>query len=238
MFCVFTPESRQPKPPLSESMLEELKERCPSLSWLHMEPGNVTNLPSATLLPSSLTHLSLCKCTWQPRWLKDCASHFPHLVYLDLSGSVRVDNHDMNDLAQFHTLHTLKLDECYRLGDQGLQEIATSLTALTFLSLRGCNVSDLVVHHLCRHLTSLQVLDLSDSKVLTDSSVPLLVASLPKLEELMLDGCVKLTGKVFSALCKSTSLRQLSLVETHIEISAEDGPHWRELKTKCEVEFE
>lgn len=191
-------------------------------------------MSSANLLPSSLTHLTLRKSTWQPRWLKDCADHFTHLVYLDLTGTVRVDNHDMKDIAQFSKLHTLKLDNCYRLSEQGLQEIVQALTLLTFLSLQGCDTSDLVVHHIGRHLTALQYLDVSGSKSLTESCLPML-ASLAKLEQLMLNECHNLTVKAFSALCMSHSLRKVSLVLTESRISEDDIAQWRNEMPKCTI---
>ena len=215
-------------------MLEELRGRCPGLTWLHLEPGNVTNLPSATLLPATLTHLTLRRSTWQPRWLKDCADHFPSLVHLDLTDTVRVDNHDMKDIAQFTQLRTLRLDNCYRLGEQGLQEIAKALTSLTSLSLRGCDSSDLVVHHIGRHLTSLQDLDLSGSKSLTESCLPML-AGLAKLEELLLNECRNLTVNAFVALRASCSLRKMSLVLKDDAISEDDVVHWRNEMPKCTI---
>ena len=227
-------ETREVKPPLSEPMLEELRGRCPALSWLHMEPGNVTNLPSATLLPGSLTHLTLRKSTWQPRWLKDCANHFTNLVYLDLTDTVRVDNHDMKDIAHFTKLHTLMLDNCYRLSEQGLQEIVKALTLLTSLSLRGCDTSDLVVHHIGRHLTALQYLDLSGSKSLTESCLPML-AGLAELEQLILNECQNLTIKAFSVLCTSHNLRKVSLVLTESRISEDDIAPWQNEMPKCTI---
>ena len=167
-------KTHEVKPPLSERMLEELRGRCPALSWLYT--WNLEMWPTCLVQP-------FCQgpwptwpwgswSTWQPRWLKDCANHFTNLVYLDFTDTVRVDNHDMKDIAHFTKLHTLMLDNCYRLSEQeGLQEIVKALTLLTSLSLRGCDTSDLVVHHIGRHLTALQYLDLSGSKSLTESFV-------------------------------------------------------------------
>lgn len=232
---VLDTKTHEVKPPLSESMLEEVCSRCPKLWWLHMEPGSITNITSATLLPSSLTHLTLRRCTWQPRWLSGCHGHFSQLVYLDLSDTVRVDNYDMKDVANFTSLRTLKLDNCYRLSEQGLKEIVQNLTQLTSLSLRGCNTSDLVIHHLSRHLTALEDLDLSGSKSLTESSLPGLVEGLPSLKCLKVDNCVNLTVKAFSALCCSTSLRTVSLVLKESGLTEESVRPWREKMPLCTI---
>ncbi|KAL8558050.1 hypothetical protein ACOMHN_022943 [Nucella lapillus] len=232
---VLDPKTREVKPPLSESMMEEVCGRCPKLWWLHMEPGSITNFSSSVLLPSSLTHLTLRRCMWKPRWLEGCHLHFPQLVYLDLSDTVRVDNHDMEDVAKITNLHKLKLDNCYRLNEQGLQKIAQHLTQLTSLSLRGCDSSDLVVHHMSRHLTSLEDLDLSGSRLLTESSLAGLVEGLVSLKCLKVDSCIKLTVNAFSALCCSSSLRTVSLVLQDPGLSEDSVKPWREKMPLCTI---
>ncbi|KAK7491941.1 hypothetical protein BaRGS_00016787 [Batillaria attramentaria] len=229
------PKTNEVKPPLSESMVEDLKGRCPSLYWLHIEPGNVTNLSSAALLPSSLTHLTLLKNTWQPRWLKDCGAALPNLIYLDLSETVRIDNQDVKDIAEFTKLQTLKLDGCYRLSEQGLQEIPKALTSLTSLSLSKCNTTDLVAHHIGRNLKELRELDLSYSKSLTSSSLPALAEGLTKLEYLNLDWCMHLTLHHIPGLAKSKSLRKLSLVAENFLWPDFEIEPYRAMMPDCEL---
>ncbi|KAK7100168.1 F-box/LRR-repeat protein 12-like [Littorina saxatilis] len=223
------------KPALSLAMLKDLQERCPSLAWLHLEPGRVTEIPNASLLPSSLTHLTLRKCFWEPHWLKGSAEHFSNLVYLDLSNTVRVDNHDMKDIGQFTQLRTLKLDNCYRLSEPGLQEIAKTLTSLTSLSLQCCDTTDLVVHHMARHLTALRDVDLSGSKSLTESCLPSLVEGLTDLEQLSLNNCKNITANALMPLQESTSLRRISLVHVDAPILESDVAPWRENMPHCTI---
>ncbi|XP_076462517.1 F-box/LRR-repeat protein 12-like [Babylonia areolata] len=209
-------KSTEVKPPLTEAMMHHLREACPNLWCFHMEPGNVTNIHTP-VLPHSLTHLTLRSCTWRPQWLADCRRFLPHLVYLDLSDTVRVDNQDMKDVAALTGLRTLKLDNCYRLGQlpqSGLQGVVKALTQLTYLSLRGCDTCDLVVHHLSRHLTCLEHLDLSGSKSLTESALPGMAEGLTQLRHLVLDDCDKLTASALSWLCRMKSLTTLSVVFT------------------------
>lgn len=223
------------KRPLSESMIEDLKTRCPKLTSLHIESGDISNLPSAHLLPDSLSHLILRKNTWLPRWLRGCSSHFPSLIYLDLSETIRVDNFDLIDIAEFTQLRTLKLDSCYRLKEDGLLKIALELKGLTFLSLMHCNATDLVIHHISRNLLELQHLDLSFSTSLTQSCLPELVEGLVKLEELHLDGCVNMTSGAFSVLCKSKSLLRVSLVLESSRLVLEDIAPWKKLMPGCHI---
>lgn len=199
------------KPPLSETMLGELRTRCTALSCLHMQPGSVIGL-SATLLPGSLTHLTLRRCMWQPHWLKDSASHFSNLQYLDLSETVRVDNHDLVDIAQFSKLTVLKLDGCYRVEEQGLEAVVTALAELDTLNIRDCQTTDLVVHHIGRNLKSLQDLDISGSCLLTDSCVPTLVM-LDTLGRLSLTCSSQLKPQSLLDLQNISSLRILRLFQ-------------------------
>ncbi|XP_025109873.1 F-box/LRR-repeat protein 12-like isoform X3 [Pomacea canaliculata] len=222
--------------PLSEALLKELKNRCPSLLYLHLELSNITKLPSARILPSSLTHLVLHRNIWPPRWFQGSVASLTHLVHLDLAETTRVDNHDVRDIVQFTNLLSLKLDGCYRLTEEGLLLIPKHLRSLTSLSLMHCNTTDLLAHHIARNLKELRELNLSFSKSLTESCLPIVIDGLLNLEQLFLDGCSNMSLKAFSVLSNSGTLKSLS-IKLEESFSEEEIQPWKKKMERCYIQI-
>ncbi|XP_077981739.1 F-box/LRR-repeat protein 12-like [Glandiceps talaboti] len=176
---------------LSNSVLLDLKERCPKLEHLEITEANFSSLQVASL-PSSLTTLVLKFCEIPTRWFKDLKTNneiLPSLQYIDLSACTRISNLDVDDLMSRKSIRVLKLNDCYRVKDSAVQNLTAQLHNLEILGLAGCDITDLSLHHISRHLKKLKFLNLSE--------------------------CVSLTDTGVGNLCMMTTLRWLSLYQCH-----------------------
>lgn len=182
----------QKKHSLTNAMLQDIKERCPNIKELYLHGCN-TEILDATLLPMSITSLTIASSSWKPRWLKQAL--FSNLIYLSLKDSVRVDNFDVEDIIKFTDIKKLILRKCYRISDPGFQKIATSFTNLEELDLSCTECSDLALHHFSRHLVNLHTLVLTNCKNITDSGLFTLVTGLKKLENLDVTNSKKITNE-------------------------------------------
>jgi Leucine-rich repeat (LRR) protein len=163
--------------------------------------------------------------------------------------TVRIDNHDLGDIAQFSKLTTLKLDGCYRVSEQGIQKLAEGLAELESLNLHGCVVSDLSLHRITRHLGKLRELDVSamtgTPTILTDSCLSSF-SLLDKLETLSLSCQIgddsRIQLKSLPALRGCSSLKELcvnvektELNESEEETKEEVLRDLRKLLPRCQI---
>ncbi|CAL1546776.1 unnamed protein product [Lymnaea stagnalis] len=187
-----TGSSKWKKASISDAMLKELSTRCPNLWHLHLHDCNTDNL-SFESLPPSITSLSITYSTWQPRWFKGKHSHLPKLEHLDLSSTVRLDNYDLEDIAQWSNLKSLSLKGCYRIQGSEIEVIAKNLAALESLDVGGTCLDNLAIHHLSRHLKRLKELYVANCPGIDDSSLATITTGLLKLHILDISDCDKVT---------------------------------------------
>ncbi|XP_022969433.1 F-box/LRR-repeat protein 3 isoform X1 [Cucurbita maxima] len=111
------------------------------------------------------------------------------LEMVDMSYSWGFGDREAAAVSNCAELKEVRLDKCLGVTDVGLARIVVGCGRLERLSLKWClQVSDLGVELLCKKSFDLRVLDLSYLKVTNESLRA--VASLPKLEVLIMVGCL------------------------------------------------
>ncbi|RUS71854.1 hypothetical protein EGW08_020388 [Elysia chlorotica] len=198
---------------VSDAMLKELGNRCPNLWLLHLHDCNTDNI-SAESLPQSLRSLAITHSTWQPRWLKDKRQYLANLESLDLSGSVRVDRFDLQDIAQLSTLSELKLNGCYRIKGPDIEVAVKGLPSLTSLSVNNTSIDQEALHHIARHAKNLDELHIAFCSSVCDSSLLTLTLGLHNLKKINISGCVALTLEGLKSLCSLKKLEVLIMKQT------------------------
>ena len=190
---------------MSDAMLKELGNRCPNLWLLQLDDCNTDNI-SVESLPSSLNSLAVTRSTWQSRWLKDKSQFLPNVENLDLSGSVRVDRFDLQDISQLSNLSRLSLDGCYRLKGPDIEVVVKALPSLISLNVSSTCLDQEAWHHIARHAKKLQEFHVAFCSSLDDSSLVTLTLGLSNLKKIDLSGCAALSIKGLESLW---SLRKL-----------------------------
>ncbi|KAL4235993.1 hypothetical protein ACF0H5_004381 [Mactra antiquata] len=209
---------KQKKQLLSDALLEEISSSCPFIEELHLYRFFLEKM-SVKKLPATLTHLKLRECAWPLGWLRD--AELQDLYSLDLGKTCRIGDMEMGDVTKFSNLEELNLEELYRIGDNGVKILAENLPNLKVLKLTQTKVSDLGVHHICRHMVSLTSLDLGYTQI-KDSAIDTLSQSLFKLNILGTAG-THVTDLGVRTLCFSKiaeNIKQLDISATNITDSA------------------
>lgn len=111
------------------------------------------------------------------------------------------------------TLHTLVLQNCWEITNQGVANLAQCLPNLTSLSLSGCSkVTDVGVELTVNQLRSLQLLDLSWCSRITDESLKCIARELAgTLRTLVLDRCLLITDIGLNHISKVANLECLTV---------------------------
>ena len=223
------------KATLSDAMLRDLLERCPNMVTLQLHQTNLTNV-AIDNLPTRLTTLIITHSLVKPGWFKALTTKeniLSSLEHVGLSHSSKTSNLDLGHLCSRPSIKTLKLTGCYRITDEGFQNMAEKLTNITTLHLEKTSCTDLAIHHICRHQRGLLVLNLSECKHITDGALGSLASGLKQLNWLSIARCTQLTADGVKQLSSVKSLKHLDL--SGIPLGDE---HIQELKGKlpgCQI---
>ena len=174
---------------VTNAMLEDLRDRCPNITYFHLQSVNIDTLDAAKL-PKTITKLVIQECTWPLGWLKN--AELPNLRYLDLKNTRIMDTARVNEIIKFASLEEISFENCYRLNDKAIKLLVENLPNLKCLNLSKTSITELGLHHLCRALTGLVKLNLDDTKI-EDSSLEMIAACLKSLEELSVCDCKELS---------------------------------------------
>ncbi|KAL5021274.1 hypothetical protein ScPMuIL_000429 [Solemya velum] len=224
--------SKWKKHTVSDAMIADLKDRCPNLHEFHLASCNTDNLDSLKL-PTTLQKLVLHNCTWQPRWLRGTSNNLiSSLSWIDLTGCSRVDNFDLEDISKFSKLEVLILNNCYRVGETGMNHIAASLTHITHLEVSGTMCNDLSIHKMSRNLSKLEYLNISQCPEITQSSLMTIASGLKKLKHIDISHGMNL--KLESLFCLS-ELKYLRVLITGSELSDNDIKILKDRLLKCDI---
>lgn len=221
------------KPILTNAMLADLKVRSPKLKYLSIWQANVEIL-SPRYLPPSMTRLHILNCITAPRCMKDVNSFLPNITELDFSGCSRVDNFDLEDLCCWVNLKILRINNCYRVSDNGVQKVSNFMPHLHTFCLSSINATDLSVHHISRSLKELKTLDISGCTKLTDSCLQS-IQSLKSLESLNISRCKQITIAGLNLLPNLKKLKQLKIVDIAVSLAELDS-FKKKLPALCDLE--
>ncbi|XP_063962620.1 F-box/LRR-repeat protein 12-like [Lytechinus pictus] len=182
---------------ISDSLLQELGNRCPKLQELCIRGADLLKA-SSTNLPPKLQTLKLISCNYPTFWLTAAfkQSKLDSLQHLDMTCSNGFGNRDLESItpAPMTSVLVLKLRNCYRITPRGtsritdnfpnlkeldlsklpqnnetLQKIGRNLTQLRILRLHQCTNSENVLFDL-HHLSPLKQLEELDVSTMPDNS--------------------------------------------------------------------
>ncbi|KAI9072954.1 hypothetical protein K1719_045083 [Acacia pycnantha] len=136
-----------------------------------------------------LRRLVLCRATGLGyRGLGQLIRACPLLEAVDVSHCWVFGDREAAALSYATRLRELKMDKCLGVTDVGLASVAVGCSNLKSLSLKWCfEISNLGIDLLCKKCLDLEILDISYLKLTSESLKS--IASLPKLELLVMVGC-------------------------------------------------
>lgn len=206
---------------MSDAMLKELADRCPNLHKLAFVKTNLSNV-SALSLPKTLHFLEIQASIIPLRWFQFTIENksLVNLQHLNLKESTKLNNADLKDISNFVKLKTLNISGCYRVTEDGLKTIATSLTQLEQLSICETACTDLVLHLFARNLQELRSLHMKKCRAITEAGIAAMATGLIKLEELRLDSCSEVKDSTLPHLQSLKHLRYVSLIGTNVSKDA------------------
>ncbi len=165
-----------------------LLERFVSLEWLNLSSTEITDTGLLSIAKlNGLRHLYLDNCRW-------------------------ITNDGLRSLSKIRTLEGLSLAGNSKITNEGLRYL-NNIPHLTELTFRGTGIQNAALSIL-EGMLFLQYLDVSYTDI-SDSALPAL-SVLPRLKELRLKGCSKITDAGIAHLQAVKPLRRLELSETGI----------------------
>ncbi|CAA7050946.1 unnamed protein product [Microthlaspi erraticum] len=173
--------------------------------WLNIQNINHRSLQfqcSYTLLnPSTLSQRSP---DISSNHLHRLLTRFQWLEHLSLSGCTVLDDSSLASLRYpGERLHSLYLDCCVSVSDNGISTVASFCPSLTVVSLYRCNVTDIGLEALARASLPLQRVNLSHCHLVSDVGVKALSQACLQLESVKISNCNNITGVGFDG-CSPT----------------------------------
>ncbi|KDP45183.1 hypothetical protein JCGZ_15048 [Jatropha curcas] len=120
---------------------------------------------------------------------------FQHLNSLSLSGCTELPDSGLTPL-QFYgsNLHSLHLDCCCGITDNGLSLIATGCPSLTVISLYRCNITDIGLETLANGCSDLKRINLAYCTLISDHGLRALCQACHQLQAVKISGCKEING--------------------------------------------
>lgn len=155
----------------------------------------------AVLNPSSLSQTNLDVNSYH---LHRLLIRFQWLEHLSLSGCTVLNDSSLASLRfPGARLHSLYLDCCFGISDDGIFTIASFCPNLRVVSLYRCNISDIGLETLARASLPLKCVNLSCCPLVTDFGIKALSQACLQLESVKISNCTSITGVGFNG-CSPT----------------------------------
>ncbi|KAF3605139.1 hypothetical protein DY000_02051209 [Brassica cretica] len=126
-------------------------------------------------------------------------TRFQWLEHLSLSGCTVLNDSSLASLrypgARLHSLH---LDCCYGVSDDGISTVASFCPNLRVVSLYRCSISDIGLETLARACLCLRCVNLSCCPLVSDFGVRALTQACLRIESVKISNCKSITGVGFS----------------------------------------
>ncbi|CAB3371701.1 Hypothetical predicted protein [Cloeon dipterum] len=141
----------------------------------------------------------------------------PSLRELNLRACDNVTDTGMIYLAEFGSfLTSLDVSFCDKIGDLALNHLSQGMTLLRTLCLSACRISDEGLCQIARSLSELEVLHIGQCHRVTDVGVNKLADSLQKLRAIDLYGCTHVSHAALDRLHGLPRLKVLNLGLFHV----------------------
>ncbi|KAG2272463.1 hypothetical protein Bca52824_067018 [Brassica carinata] len=125
-------------------------------------------------------------------------TRFQWLEHLSLSGCTVLNDSSLASLrypgARLHSLH---LDCCYGVSDDGISTVASFCPNLRVVSLYRCSISDIGLETLARACLCLRCVNLSCCPLVSDFGVKALTQACLQIESVKISNCKSITGVGF-----------------------------------------
>ncbi|CAE5966485.1 unnamed protein product [Arabidopsis arenosa] len=173
--------------------------------WLNIQNISRRSLQfqcSLTVLnPASLSQTNPDVNTYH---LHRLLTRFQWLEHLSLSGCTVLNDSSLASLRYPGArLHSLYLDCCFGISDDGISTIASFCPNLRVVSLYRCNISDIGLETLARASLSLKCVNLSYCPLVSDFGIKSLSQACLQLESVKVSNCKSITGVGFNG-CSPT----------------------------------
>lgn len=188
---------------------------CPQLISLDISRSRVFT-ERLMDIPQQLPQLDLSQCPWLTNAnLKQMVTICPHIKKLNLTSNIQLTYVGWAELQKLHELIALditrchqihdedfmlilkacshvsefSLEECRRLTERSLHELARNLPQIAILNLARCHISDGVLSELATHCHQLRYLNLTRCREITNRGIVQFVLHAKMLEELVIYQC-------------------------------------------------
>lgn len=148
------------------------------------------------------------------------------LLKVLVAGYGQVSDRALKAIATCKHMRELALNNCPRITNNGLKQIAEGCPMLRYISLSYCeHITDSGVIALANGCPRLLKVRLDGCRLLSNPSVRILSNTNTKLRYLSMQHCTKLSDDVFNYLLSASSLRFLDLGRAKLSTSAIDSYH-------------
>ncbi|KAJ8899535.1 hypothetical protein K2173_018509 [Erythroxylum novogranatense] len=143
----------------------------------------------------NLSSLSQTKLLVNSYHLNRLLFRFQNLEHLSLSGCTELPDSGLAQLQFYGSeLHSLHLDCCFGITDNGLSLVAISCSSLVIISLYRCNITDMGLETLANGCSALKLINLSYCPFVSDVGLRALSQGCPQLQALKMSCCREITG--------------------------------------------
>ncbi|CAB3234754.1 unnamed protein product, partial [Arctia plantaginis] len=165
-----------------------------------------TTLPE----PSRIQYLDLSMASVDPQTLDNLLQSCPHLCKLSVE-SVQLSDNTCELIGKCSKLETLNLTMAQGITAEGLSAILTGCPGLQSLNISWCNLDEAALNVLVAKLPQkLQRLNISGTRIMSDATVEGVCARCPRLVELDVSDCGRLTARCAAALGALARLEHLA----------------------------
>lgn len=148
------------------------------------------------------------------------------LLKVLVAGYGQVSDRALRAIASCTHMRELALNNCSRITNNGIRQIAEGCPMLRFISLSYCElITDSGVISLANGCPRLLKVRLDGCRLLSNPSVRVLSLTNKKLRYLSMQHCIKLTDDVFQYLLAAPSLRFIDLGRAKLTTSGFDAYH-------------
>ncbi|EEF37787.1 ubiquitin-protein ligase, putative [Ricinus communis] len=152
---------------------------------------NLTSLPQRSLFINSFH-------------IHRLLTRFQHLHFLSLSGCTDLPDSALIPLQFYGSrLHSLHLDCCFGLTDNGLSLITSGCPYLTVISLYRCNITDIGLETLANGCSALKQINLSYCPLVSDCGLRSISQACCQLQAVKISCCREISGVGFTG-CSPT----------------------------------
>ncbi|CAN0888249.1 F-box/LRR-repeat protein 2 [Linum grandiflorum] len=206
---------------LTDKGLSAVAEGCPDLRKLHLAGCRfITDeiLKALSINCRKLEELGLQGCSnMTDSGLHDLVGGCHHIKFLDINKCSNVGDSGVSSVSKAcsASLQTLKLLDCYKVGDESIFTLARHCENLETLIIGGCrDISDASVKTLATACSgSLKNLRMDWCLNVSDSSLSHILAECRKLEALDIGCCEEITDAAFAGLAMAEADMELKVLK-------------------------